>query len=144
MNMRSGEVGLAIVNSISLIGTCQWGMRQITELENQMVSVERVLEYAELPSEPPLESDPKNVPSSDWPRHGNIEFKSLSLQYAENTSRILRNLTFRINAKVSFNISTCSLNSENILYLQGKNRCCWPHWSWQIIHNPVIIPFGTK
>ena len=82
------------------MGLCQWGMRQSAELENQMTSVERVLEYAELPSEPPLESDEKNAPPKDWPHYGNIEFKSLSLRYAENTARTLRNLTFRINAKV--------------------------------------------
>lgn len=96
-------MGLAILSSINLIGTCQWGMRQSAELENQMTSVERVIEYAELPSEPPLESDEKNAPSKDWPFYGNIEFKSLSLRYAENGTRILRNLTFRINAKVDLN-----------------------------------------
>lgn len=76
-------------------------MRQNIEMENQMISVERVIEYAELPSEPPLESDEQNTPPKDWPYNGNIEFKSLSLRYTENGSRILRNLTFRINAKVS-------------------------------------------
>lgn len=95
-------MGLAILSSINLIGTCQWGMRQSAELENQMTSVERVIEYAELPSEPPLESDENYAPSKDWPYYGNIEFKSLSLRYAENGARILRNLTFRINAKVVF------------------------------------------
>lgn len=75
-------------------------MRQSAELENQMTSVERIVEYAELPSEPPLESDEKNAPPKDWPYYGNIEFKSLSLRYAENGARTLRNLTFRINSKV--------------------------------------------
>ncbi|XP_031635556.1 multidrug resistance-associated protein 4-like [Contarinia nasturtii] len=96
---ESGKVGLAILSSINLIGTCQWGMRQNAELENQMTSVERIAEYAELPPEPPLESDEQNAPPKDWPYYGNIEFKSLSLRYAENSGRILRNLTFRINAK---------------------------------------------
>ncbi|XP_037050747.1 multidrug resistance-associated protein 4-like isoform X2 [Bradysia coprophila] len=101
---ESGKVGLAILSSISLIGTCQWGMRQNIEMENQMISVERVIEYAELPSEPPLESDKQNAPPKDWPNRGNIEFKSLNLKYAENGSRILRNLTFRINAKEKIGI----------------------------------------
>lgn len=65
-----------------------------------MISVERIVEYAELPSEPAMESDDKNAPPKNWPRFGSIEFKSLSLRYAENMQRVLKNLTFRIDAKV--------------------------------------------
>lgn len=96
---KSGNVGLAILSSINLVGMCQWGMRQTAELENQMTSVERIVEYAELQSEPPLESDEKNAPPEDWPWAGNLAFKSLSLRYVENGSRTLRDLTFNIEAK---------------------------------------------
>lgn len=102
---QSGNVGLAILNSINLIGMCQWGMRQTAELENQMTSVERIVEYADLPPEPPLESDEKNAPPKDWPRAGNIAFKSLSLRYVENGGRTLRDLTFNIEAQVRPSIS---------------------------------------
>lgn len=103
--MQSGTVGLAILSSINLTGMCQLGILKSAELENQMTSVERVIEYAELPSEPSLESDEKHAPPKNWPSDGNIEFKSLSLRYAENSARVLRDMTFHINAKV--NHSNC-------------------------------------
>ncbi|XP_018358124.1 PREDICTED: probable multidrug resistance-associated protein lethal(2)03659 [Trachymyrmex cornetzi] len=57
-------------------------MRQSTEVENQMASVERILEYNGVDSEPPLESVPDKKPKSDWPQEGNIKFKNVFLRYA--------------------------------------------------------------
>lgn len=100
IELKSGKVGLAILSSLNFIEVCQWGMRQSAELETQMTSVERIFEYSELPPEPPLESDEKSAPPADWPQHGNMEFKTLNFRYDENGPRSLRNLTFRIDAKV--------------------------------------------
>ncbi|XP_053674245.1 uncharacterized protein LOC128724542 [Anopheles nili] len=100
--MLGGSVGLAITKTISLVGMCQWGMRQSAELENQMVSVERVNEYTNLPSEPPLETAPKHRPQRNWPEHGAIRFVNVDLRYSEDGERVLKDLNFviRSNEKV--------------------------------------------
>lgn len=51
-----GYVGLAITQAIGLINMIQWGIRQAAELENNMTSVERVMEYVNVPQEAALES----------------------------------------------------------------------------------------
>ena len=46
-----GLVGLSLTLSLQLTSVVQWCMRQSAELEQQMISVERLLEYARLPQE---------------------------------------------------------------------------------------------
>lgn len=51
---NGGNVGLAIYQAICLTGVIQWGIRQSVELENQMTSVERVLQFSTNRIEPTL------------------------------------------------------------------------------------------
>lgn len=83
---------------------CQWGMRQTAEIESQMTSVERVMEYAELPSEAPLESEPKYRPPNEWPSSGEIILSDLNFKYSENSNFVLKNLNLRIQAKEKIGI----------------------------------------
>lgn len=72
-------------------------MRQTAELENNMTSVERILEYVNLqPEEDKTSDDFKAL--ENWPTSGSIEFINVSLKYAEKGDRILKSLNFKIDA----------------------------------------------
>ncbi|KAK4879973.1 hypothetical protein RN001_008119 [Aquatica leii] len=90
-----GNVGLIISQALTLTGIFQWGMRQLAELENQMTSVERVLEYNDIETED-LKTQLQNV-ANDWPKHGKIEFVNLSLQYFQDEAPILKNVSFKVD-----------------------------------------------
>ncbi|VVC87931.1 unnamed protein product, partial [Leptidea sinapis] len=94
-----GSVGLAITQAMGLTGMFQWGMRQSTELENQMTSVERIQEYSNIESEPPLESSPGQKPPPSWPDAGRISFRHVFLYYAPGEPPVLRDLTLEILPK---------------------------------------------
>ena len=99
-----GNVGLAITQVIGLVGMTQWGIRQSSELENQMVSVERVLEYANLPSEDQSGNEVKIKAPEDWPSRGEIEFKDLSLYYNDESKPAITNLNFLIKPQEKIGI----------------------------------------
>ncbi|KAF7992271.1 hypothetical protein HCN44_001596 [Aphidius gifuensis] len=101
---NGGNAGLAITQVIGITGMFQWAMRQSAELENQMTSVERVCEYTNLESEPPLESLPEKKPKQDWPAHGKIEFKNVYLSYGPDEAPVLKNLSFTINEREKIGI----------------------------------------
>lgn len=89
-----GSIGLALTQAMGLTGMFQWGMRQWTELVNQMTSVERIQEYADLVPE----MDYKVVePPESWPDQGKLEFNKVFLKYSEDDLSVLKNLNFVIN-----------------------------------------------
>lgn len=96
-DFNSGDVGLAILHSITMIGMCQWGMRQTAELENQMTSVERILEYTEQPPESSLETEEVNKPKGEWPSEGRIEFINFKFKYSAKEAYVLKDLNFATN-----------------------------------------------
>lgn len=83
---------------------CQWGMRQSAELENQIISVERVVEYTELKPEPSLEAGKQYIPPKEWPTYGKISFKNVSLRYSDNGNAILKHLSFTIEPRAKIGI----------------------------------------
>ncbi|XP_074483833.1 ATP-binding cassette sub-family C member 4-like [Sebastes fasciatus] len=98
--MDAGSVGLALSYSVTLMGMFQWGVRQSAEVENLMTSVERVVEYTELESEAPWETDKR--PPPDWPSKGLVTFDRVSFSYGGDGPMVLQNLKamFRPKEKV--------------------------------------------
>lgn len=90
----SDAVGLAITQAMGLTGLLQWGIRQSAEVVNQLLSVERVLEYRDLTPE----TQPKKAlkVSKTWPENGSIEFKDVRYRYNVDAEPVLRGLTFKV------------------------------------------------
>ncbi|RZC33451.1 multidrug resistance-associated protein, partial [Asbolus verrucosus] len=101
-SVYGGDIGLIITQYIMLIGSLQWGMRQWSELENHMVSVERLLEYNSVESEPERK-ETATLPKS-WPQQGQIEFRDLYLKYNPTDPHVLKNLNFTIHPKEKIGI----------------------------------------
>ncbi|KAJ3040385.1 Multidrug resistance-associated protein 4 [Rhizophlyctis rosea] len=94
LGLSGGTVGLLLSYMLALIGLLQWATRQSAEVENQMVCVERILEYTRLPSEaPPITS---TRPPPNWPTDGALTINNMSLSYPSSTRPVLRNITLSI------------------------------------------------
>ncbi|KAM9321307.1 ATP-binding cassette sub-family C member 4 [Gastrophryne carolinensis] len=95
--LDAGQVGLALSYAITIMGSFQWGVRQSAEVENLMISVERVMEYTQLEKEAAWES--KRRPPSDWPSKGMIAFENVNFAYSLDGPLVLRHLTALIRPK---------------------------------------------
>ena len=72
--------------------------RQSVELETQMTSVERILEYTELDQEPPAQLSSQYRPPIHWPHQGAIVFDRVSMCHSQHPDALLalRDLTLTI------------------------------------------------
>ena len=76
-----------------------------SELETNIVAVERTKEYAEVPTEaPPVIKDRR--PDPDWPQEGRVEFNEYSTRYREGLDLVLTDISVDIpgGTKVSENL----------------------------------------
>lgn len=72
-------------------------MGSFSLFETSIVSVERIKEYSELPSEDSWTNE-NNKPDDKWPNKGEIEFRNYSVKYREELDYVLKSLNFKINS----------------------------------------------
>jgi ATP-binding cassette subfamily C (CFTR/MRP) protein 1 len=96
--LTAGTVGLAMSYALQITQSLNWIVRQTVEVETNIVSVERVLEYAALPSEAP-EIISKNRPPISWPSQGAVAFENYSTRYRPGLDLVLKNVNLSIKPK---------------------------------------------
>lgn len=96
------QIGLAITQALSITTMLQWGVRQSAEVSNQLMAVERVLEYCGLEPEP----EPKRPQpvAKEWPSDGAIEFRNIVYRYFAEAEPVLQNLSLVIRSKEKIGI----------------------------------------
>ncbi|GBF93736.1 hypothetical protein Rsub_06068 [Raphidocelis subcapitata] len=92
--LSAAILALALTHVIQLNGMLQWWVRQTAEVENSMTSVERMLEYTELPQEPPRLKEGGKAPPLGWPSSGALTYTSVWASYRPGLPPVLRDLTF--------------------------------------------------
>ena len=117
----SAMTGLQLYYTMLLASVFQWCVRLSAEVENQLTSCERVVEYAKLPKEteevnkyyvedgdahlkafaasPQAADGGGGGDGLDWALGPSIEVKNLSLWYDSDADPVLKDLAFSIQAK---------------------------------------------
>ncbi|CAI4218017.1 unnamed protein product [Parascedosporium putredinis] len=116
VDLSPGMVGLAMSYALQIVTSLNWIVRQTVEVETNIVSVERVLEYTRLPSEAP-EIIAGHRPPVAWPAQGALTFNGFSTRYREGLDLVLKNINLDIK-----NIAIDNLNTSTIGLLDLRRR----------------------
>lgn len=66
-----------------------------SDVETNIVAVERIKEYGETPQEAAWEI-PETAPPKDWPSEGRVEFRDFKVRYREGLDLVLNGLSFTV------------------------------------------------
>ncbi|KAL6514768.1 Canalicular multispecific organic anion transporter 2 [Orobanche gracilis] len=84
--------GLAVSYGLTLSNALAGMVWSLCHCGTKMISVERILQYTSIPSEPPLIIE-ANRPHSSWPSLGEICITNLQVRYAPHLPLVLHGLT---------------------------------------------------
>jgi ABC-type multidrug transport system fused ATPase/permease subunit len=89
-----GTVGLSLSYAMSVTQTLNWMVRMSSDLETNIVAIERVEEYCQID----MEAAPvtKIRPAKGWPVNGDIDFDNYSVRYREGLDLVLRGISVQI------------------------------------------------
>ncbi|VAI70502.1 unnamed protein product [Triticum turgidum subsp. durum] len=93
-----GFVGMALSYGLSLNNSFVSSIQKQCDLANKIISVERVNQYMDIPSEA-AEVIEENRPAPDWPQVGSVELKDLKIRYMEDTPLVLHGITCKFQGR---------------------------------------------
>ena len=117
--ISAAEAGFALTYSLLLTSLFQWGVRQSAEVENMATSVERIIQYGDLPAEGvfyaplaahrPVAVAPADLPSprsqvlidpgASWPQEGRLTFDNFCMRYRDGLPLVLKGLSFEVRPR---------------------------------------------
>ncbi|XP_047290098.1 multidrug resistance-associated protein 1 isoform X13 [Homo sapiens] len=95
-SLSAGLVGLSVSYSLQVTTYLNWLVRMSSEMETNIVAVERLKEYSETEKEAPWQIQ-ETAPPSSWPQVGRVEFRNYCLRYREDLDFVLRHINVTIN-----------------------------------------------
>ncbi|XP_017473670.1 PREDICTED: multidrug resistance-associated protein 1 isoform X3 [Rhagoletis zephyria] len=90
-----GLVGLSVSYALQVTQTLNWLVRMTSDIETNIVAVERIKEYGETKQEAPWELENSKVPR-DWPVEGQVVFDNFKVRYREGLDLVLHGVSFTI------------------------------------------------
>ncbi|KAH7032042.1 LOW QUALITY PROTEIN: multi drug resistance-associated protein MRP [Linnemannia elongata] len=139
-SLDSGMVGLALSYALTVTSDITMVIRSYCELQNQLVSVERVDEYLRKNPEPPAHLPADAELPENWPQAGHIEFRDYSTRYRQGLDLVVKDISFEVQPaeKVGIVGRTGAGKSSLTLALFRIIEAANSHWA-QSSHNGANV-----
>lgn len=93
--ITAGAIGLSVSYSLNITFMLNLFVRQVSDVETNVVAVERIKEYTETTVEAPWRG--QQPPPSDWPSKGELSIENYSTRYRPGLDLVLKGLTVHVS-----------------------------------------------
>lgn len=100
----AGLAGLSISFALSITQSLNWTVRMASDVEANMVAVERIQQYSQIASEAPRLTETDESLPYNWPSEGRIEFINSKLRYRPGLPLVLKGLNISIPAQAKVGV----------------------------------------
>ncbi|KAF9933078.1 Multidrug resistance-associated protein 1 [Linnemannia zychae] len=139
-SLDPGMVGLALSYALTVTADITMVIRSYCELQNQLVSVERIDEYLRKNLEPPAHLPKDTSLPENWPQAGHIEFRNYSTRYRQGLDLVVKDISFQVQPAEKIGIvgRTGAGKSSLTLALFRIVEAANSHWA-QASHNGADV-----
>ncbi|KAK2499996.1 hypothetical protein MC885_018508 [Smutsia gigantea] len=95
-SLSGDTVGFVLSNALNITQTLNWLVRMSSEIETNIVAVERINEYIKVENEAPWVTDKR--PPAGWPSKGEIQFSDYQVRYRPELDLVLKGITCNIRS----------------------------------------------
>lgn len=95
-NLSPGLVGLSVSYALQVTQTLNWLVRMTSDVETNIVAVERIKEYGETKQEAAWENTTDSNLPKNWPENGEVVFRDFQVRYREGLDLVLRGINFTV------------------------------------------------
>lgn len=138
----SGLAGLAATYGLNLNVLQAWVIWNLCNVENKMISVERVLQFTNIASEAPLVIEDRR-PKPEWPTEGTIELENLQVQYKPTLPVVLKGITCTFPGEMKIGVVGRTGSGKSTL-IQALFRVVEPSGGRIIIDGVDISTIGLQ
>ncbi|XP_070288640.1 ATP-binding cassette sub-family C member 2 [Myotis yumanensis] len=97
INLSGEVVGFVLSNALNITQTLNWLVRMTSEVETNIVAVERINEYINVENEAPWVTEKR--PPAGWPSKGEIQFNNYQVRYRPELDLVLKGITCDIRSQ---------------------------------------------
>lgn len=131
--LSPGLVGLSVSYALQVTQTLNWLVRMTSDVETNIVAVERIKEYGETKQEAAWEN---NTPlPREWPEKGQVEFNNFQVRYREGLDLVLRGVSFTVQGGEKVGI--VGRTGEPLSHY--KNKIMIISWAYNLLHEQILF-----